>query len=73
MDTVAKLFLGAQPEHVCSVYFSVANEFSNSIRYALGFFNTHTSPWRRFSELLRLSSKKDMLSWKATNHQGASS
>lgn len=33
MDTVAKLFLGAQPESVYSVYFSVANEFSNSIRH----------------------------------------
>ena len=31
-DNVAKLFLGAQAEDVCSVYFSVANEFSNNIR-----------------------------------------
>ena len=32
MDTVAKLFLGAHPDLVCSVYSSVANELSNSIR-----------------------------------------
>ena len=30
-DTVAKLFLGAQPKQVCSVYSSVANELSNSL------------------------------------------